>query len=142
MFKIYNGAEYFYQYDLGQKIIVEGDYCKVHFCNQPDGNALASVVYEQDGTKYADVPNELLHETNNIRVYGICADGEGLINTHCYQVFKVIARGKPEDYVFTDDDMMHWQTLAEEFYAAIGDINSALEELHTYAQGVIAGGVA
>ena len=141
-FKILHGGDQFYQYDLGQKLLVEGEYCKVHFCNQADDVALAVDVYEENGVRVADVPNILLQTTNNIRVYGVCREGEGVINTNTNQLFKVIARGRPEDYEYTEEERLDYKKLSEDFYASLGDINSALEELHTYAEGVKSGGVA
>ena len=141
-FKILHGGEYFFQWDLGQKLIVEENYCEVHFCNQTEDCALMVSVYEEDGKRVADVPNILLQSTNNIRVYGVCAAGEELINTNNYQVFRVIARGRPEKYEYTEEERLDYKKLSEDFYAALGDINSALEELHTYAEGVKSGGVA
>lgn len=111
MFKIYNGGEYFFQWDLNQKIIVDDSFCKVHYCNKTDDCALVVEVYEVDGVKLANVPNILLQSTNNIRVYGINKDGAETINTKHYAEFRVIARGKPENYVYEETEVLNYEAL-------------------------------
>lgn len=110
MFSILNGGKYFYQWDLGQKLVVNDNFCKVHFCNAT-GGALVVDVVEEDGVRVAKVPNILLQSTDNIRVYGVCKADNETINTRDYQIFRVIPRGKPEEYVFTEEDVFTYEAL-------------------------------
>ena len=116
-FKIYGGAEYFYQWDLSQKLIVNGDFETVHFCNQTEDCALVVNVYEENGQKLANVPNVLLQSTNNIRVYGVLKEGSNILNTVDYEIFRVIKRGKPDGYVYTEEDVLTYEALEERIAA-------------------------
>ena len=102
MLKIFNDRECFYQWDLDQKLIVNDDsVTEIHFCNKTDDCALVCRVYEQDGARLVDVPNILLQSDLRFKAYAYC--------NNCYtkqcEVFKVIARSKPADYVYTKTEV-------------------------------------
>lgn len=107
MFKILNGREHFWQWDTGQKLIVDGDICsEVHFCN---GTSDCSLICEvHDGT--VDVPNILLQEAKFIKAYAyVC--GEDDQHTERVQMFLVMPRTKPDDYVYTETEVKRYETL-------------------------------
>ena len=107
MFKILNGREHFWQWDTGQKLIVDGDICsEVHFCN---GTSDCSLICEvRDGT--VDVPNILLQEAKSIKAYAyVC--GEDNQYTECVQMFLVMPRTKPDDYVYTETEVKCYEAL-------------------------------
>lgn len=108
MFRLLNDRASFYQWDLEQKLIVEDSSVdEVHFCNKTDDCSLVCEVYEQDGKRLVNVPNILLTEAWDIRAYAYCND--------CYtkqsERFKVIARTKPADYVYTETEVKSWEDL-------------------------------
>lgn len=108
MFKLINDRDSFYQWDLNQKLIVEDSSVdEVHFCNKTDDCSLVCEVYEQDGKRLVNVPNILLTEAWDIRAYAYCND--------CYtkqsERFKVIARTKPADYVYTETEIKSWESI-------------------------------
>ena len=75
MFKIYDGREYFYQWDLDRKLIVKDkSITQVHFCNRTDESSLVCDVYDEDGLRLVNVPNILLQDNWPIRVYLYCND--------------------------------------------------------------------
>ena len=111
MFKIYKGGEYFFQWDLGQRLEMTEDFTSVHFCNQTEGCALVCDTYIEDGIRLVNVPNVLLQNTNNIRVYGCYAEGDNVCFAKDYQIFRVIKRGKPEEYVYTEEDVFTYEAL-------------------------------
>lgn len=119
MFKIYKGGETFFQWDLGQRLIMEEPFTEVHFCNQTNDCALICETYEEDGKRLVHVPNILLQNTNNIRVYGVYEEGEDTCYAKDMQIFRVIARGKPDSYVYTEDEVMTWEGLRSDIDAAI-----------------------
>lgn len=123
MFKIYKGGEYFFQWDIGQRLIVEDEtITEVHFCNRTGDCSYACEVYELDGLRVVNVPNVLLQSTANIRVYGCIEESAEVCFAKDVQIFRVISRGKPEDYVYTEEELKNYNTVEER-------INIRLEEL-------------
>lgn len=107
MFKIYDGRKAFYQWDLNRKLIVEDKSVKeVHFCNRTSDCSLITEVYELDGLYVADVPNILLQDSWDIKVYAY--DSE--YTKHC-ETYDVIARTRPDDYVYTETEQRKWEHL-------------------------------
>lgn len=109
MFKIYDGRDTFYQWDTNQKLIIENDDInEVHFCNRTDECSLVCEVYSEDSLRVVNVPDVLLQTDWTIRVYGYNTD-----HTEFNQNFKVIARSKPEDYIYTPEEIKTWEELNE-----------------------------
>lgn len=109
MFKIYDGRSQFYQWDLDRKLIVEDDSInEVHFCNRTDDCSLVREVYNKDGLRLVDVPNVLLQDNWRINVYGYDKN-----YTKFSERFDVIGRSRPDDYVYTDEEIRHWTALEE-----------------------------
>lgn len=103
MFKIADGRECFYQWDLDRQVIVEDNtIVEVHFCNRTDDCSL--VVEVIDGL--ANVPNVLLQNSFDIRVFGY--DGKA---TRFDKVFKVKARTKPSDYTYVETEIKSYEYL-------------------------------
>ena len=92
MFKIYKGGDTFFQWDIGQRLIVEDpEMDKIHFCNKTGECSLVCEVYEEDGLRLVNVPNILLQVPYMIRVYGCLVEGEDSYFAKNVQIFKVIA---------------------------------------------------
>lgn len=109
MFKIYDGRSQFYQWDLDRKLIVEDDSInEVHFCNRTDDCSLVREVYNKDGLRLVDVPNVLLQDNWRINVYGYDKN-----YTKFSERFDVVGRSRPDDYVYTDEEIRHWTALEE-----------------------------
>ena len=107
MFKIYDGRKEFYQWDLNRKLIVEDkSMTQVHFSNLTDSISLIRDVYEVNGMYLVDVPNILLQENWDIKVYGYDSS-----YTKYSTVYNVVARARPENYVYTDEEQLIWDQL-------------------------------
>jgi hypothetical protein len=107
MFKILDGRSQFYQWDLDRKVIVEdASVNEVHFCNRTDDCSLVCEVYELDGLRVADVPNILLQEDWRINVYAYDSN-----YTKHADVFEVVRRSKPADYVYTETEIKNYDDL-------------------------------
>ncbi len=118
MFRIVDGRESFYQWDLNRQIeVLDPTITEVHFCNRTDNCSL--VVEVEETTVYslnapeivirtANVPNIILQSSFDIRVFGY--DGEA---TRHDKVFKVNARTKPADYVYTETEIKNYDELKE-----------------------------
>ena len=109
MFKIFDGRDSFYQWDLNRRLIVSDPTIKeVHFCNRTDDCSLVCETYAENGVVYADVPNILLQTAWRIRAYGY--DGNATLHEESYDV---IPRTKPADYVYTETEVLQWNQLVE-----------------------------
>ena len=118
MFRIADGREAFYQWDLDRQVIVDDpSIVEVHFCNRTDECSLVTEVI--DGS--AMVPNILLQSNFELRVFGY--DGKATLHE---KKFKVIARTRPADYVYTETDVLSVRQLEEELR---NDIDERLENI-------------
>lgn len=109
MFKIYDGRSEFYQWDLDRKVIVEDKSInQVHFCNRTDNCSLVTEVYDLDGLRVADVPNILLQNDWRINVYAY----DHKYTKHS-EVFEVVRRSKPADYIYTETELKTLDALVE-----------------------------
>lgn len=103
MFKIEDGRDRFYQWDLNRKLIVEDNTIpQVHFSNAIGDTAY--VVNAVDGV--APVPNILLQQDCPLLVYGY--DGEATKHT---ATFEVVGRNKPEDYIYSEEEIKNYDAL-------------------------------
>lgn len=128
MFKIYDGREYFYQWDIDRQLIVEDSTIKqVHFCNRTDDCSLVCETYVKDGLTLVNVPNILLQTDWRIRVYAY--DGSYTKHDECYEVK---SRTKPSDYVYTETEVITLERIeakVDEIYEDIGvEVEKYLEE--------------
>ena len=107
MFKILDGRNHFYQWDLDRFLIVEDESIEqVHFCNRTDDCALVCAVEDYRDLRIVQVPNVLLQDNWRIRVYGY--DGQATLHE---ATFNVKPRSKPEDYIYTDEEIHRWEEL-------------------------------
>ena len=116
MFRIADGRETFYQWDLDRQIIVDDEtITEVHFCNRTDDCSLVVEVESLEifadfkpisVLRTAKVPNVLLQSSFDIRVFGY--DGKATLHD---EVFKVKARTKPSDYVYTEVEISRYEDL-------------------------------
>lgn len=136
MFKLYDGRESFYQWDLDRKLIVEDkDIKQVHFCNRTDECSLVCETYIEDGLNLVNVPNVLLQEDWRINVYAYDVN-----YTKHSERFDVIRRSKPDNYVYTETETLNYNTLAERVAAleesggGSGSVNVDLSDYYTKSE--------
>lgn len=107
--------EMLWQWDYGQRVqlhdVPVGT--AVHFSNAAiKPNALKKEAYEDGEGVYADIPNVLLQTAGTLTVYIYIEDGdEG--HTEYRKLFIVRDRERPDDYVYTEDDVKTWEMLEE-----------------------------
>ena len=124
MFEIFDGREHFYQWDLDRKIIVsDASISQVHFCNKTDDESLVVEVYELDGKRVADVPNILLQN-----VWRICVYAWDSNYTKHMARFDVVERSKPATYVYTETEILNYETLLEKIEKMDSDIAGVVDE--------------
>ena len=139
--QIFNNRDSFYQWDLNQKLIIkDSSITEVHFCNRTDNCSLVCAVYYDARTlqRVVNVPNILLQDNWDIRAYGYCGD--------CYTkqsaTFKVIARTKPADYVYTETEIKNWDSLEARIYSCEDEdirIYQRIDEVEAEALGAVSG---
>ena len=126
MFKIYDGREHFWQWDLNQKLIVEDPTInEVHFCNRTDKDSLPVEVYEDNGLRVANVPNILLQEDLKIKAYAYSVD-----HTKHEAWFYVTTKSKPADYVYTETEVKDYNSLLDKISGKV-DKSDILTEVAT-----------
>lgn len=100
-FEIYGGRNEFWQWDSNQKLIVNIPDCtEVHFCNKTDDCSLVCKVC--DGQ--VSVPNILLQEARAITVFAFVKNSDES-HTKYAEIFRVLERTKPADYVYTETEV-------------------------------------
>lgn len=111
MFRIYDGREFFWQWDTNQRLIV-GDQvcCEVHFCNKTGDCSLVCKVYVEDGLRLVNVPNALLQTDRSITAFAYVR-GENGAYTRTAKIFIVRSRTKPSDYVYTETEVLSYKAL-------------------------------
>lgn len=105
-----------YQWDTGRKVRIRPrrnlTISEVHFCHAGSSNALVVVPYAENDVMLADIPNILLQTAVNITAYAVIISESGE-RTICDRTFHVRARSKPEDYAYTETEVLTWQALDE-----------------------------
>lgn len=126
MFKIYDGRDHFWQWDLNQKLIVEDPTInEVHFSNRADEDSLPVEVYEENGLRLANVPNIFLQEDLKIKAYGYSVD-----HTKHEAWFYVTTKSKPADYVYTETEVKDYNSLLDKINGKV-DKSDVLTEVDT-----------
>lgn len=131
MFEILDGRKDFYQWDIDRKLIIKDEnISQVHFCNKTGECSLVCDAYTENGKRLVDVPNILLQSDWKITVYAYDDN-----HTKYCDTFKVIKRSKPEDYVYTPEELKVWNELEnrieviESSYATEEYVDKAISEI-------------
>jgi hypothetical protein len=105
---------YFWQWDIGRKLVVGNTDCgEVHFCNGTGDCALVvQIKTSSDGSRVVEVPNVLLQTAKPIKAYLFQRNESGALTRVLYTI-QVIARSKPESYVYTETEVLGYNSLAQ-----------------------------
>ena len=126
MFRIADGRECFYQWDLDRQLIVEDPtITEVHFCNRTDDCSLVVEVKEEDGLRVANVPNIILQKSFDIRAFGY--DGKATLHE---KTFKVKPRTQPADYMYTETVIKS----VEEILTAAEQVETITDDFYEYVE--------
>lgn len=133
MFEIANERKQFWQWDMGQRLIVGDDVCsEVHFCNGTDECSLVCGVYEEEGQRFVNVPNILFQTAKIIKVFAYIRDADERY-TEYRQAFVVLPRTRPADYVYTETETLSYATLEKRI--AELEKNPVETEIYVLAEG-------
>ena len=124
MFQILDGRKEFFQWDLNQKVIVSEKVDRVHFAI--NGRIEATEVKEIEGQNVADVPNIVLQSAGQLIVYAyIIGEGDEETITKVQECFWIKGRPKPPDYVYTETEVLSYETIRKE----LADIEKRLKKV-------------
>ena len=124
LFQIENGRDHFFQWDANQRLIVsDASISEVHFYNGTEDSALVCKVYEENNKRVVNVPNILLQDGWVIHAYAYIND-----YTKVEERFKVFARAKPADYVYTETEVLNYNTLADRIDNVNNNIGASVED--------------
>jgi hypothetical protein len=128
LFKIYDGRDRFYQWDVDRKLIIDdAAITQVHFCNRTDECSLVCETYQENGLTLVNVPNILLQTDWRINVYAYDTN-----YTKFSETYKVERRSKPADYVYTETEVLNYNTLLEKMTGIeeniAGEVENYLKE--------------
>lgn len=124
MFKIYDGRDRFYQWDVDRKLIIEdATITQVHFCNRTDECSLVCETYQENGLTLVNVPNILLQTDWRINVYAYDTN-----YTKFSETYKVERRTKPTDYVYTETEVLNYNILLEKMEGIESSIENTVNE--------------
>ena len=132
-FEIYGPKNGLTQWDINRKMIVSVMCDQVHFSNRLTKKALVCEVYNIGDQMAVDVPNILLQNSEVLEVYAyVCNADESY--TKVSSMFPVTGRPKPEDYVYTETEVLNYKSLndrikqLEEMEKRVSAIYSRAEE--------------
>lgn len=96
----------FRQWDINQRLIIRGYAAdtEIHFISGDDCYTMMS--YADGNNIYVDVPN-ILFQTAGLFVVYVYTDDHSEDKT----VFTVYRRAKPKDYIYTETEVLAWETL-------------------------------
>ena len=107
------GVDRLTQWDVGRQVKVDKDVNMVHFSNRPYG--YSKNVKVTDGV--ADVPDMFLTSCAPLRVWAYVGNFEKGY-TKIEKIYEVKPKNRPEDYIYTPEEVKTWQKLQSE----IGDL--------------------
>ena len=107
------GVDGLTQWDVGRQVKVDKDVDMVHFSNRPYG--YSKNVKVTDGV--ADVPDMFLTSCAPLRVWTYVGDFEKGY-TKIEKIYEVKPKNRPEDYIYTPEEVKTWEKLQSE----IGDL--------------------
>lgn len=128
MFKIQDGRDTFYQWDLNRKLIVEDKTVKyVHFCNKTKSESYVVQTRMEGNDLIAPVPNALLTTDWRICVYAYYDK-----YTKVMETFEVVARSKPANYAVEEEDIRDYNDILNSFDTVVDGLIGEFEELKTH----------
>lgn len=140
--KLENGQLYCWQWETNQRLVIdtlegyeaENLICKMGILKDKIG-IVEVQVYEENGKIFSNIPDVLLQYEGLVEAW-VQTNSEFSSATLAYWRFRVKKRERPEDYIYTEIDVLTWQeldkritvleenfsTLPEDDYAAIIDV--------------------
>ena len=102
-----------FQWDTGRVIRINTDtkIHEVHFTTKDMSYAYVVSTYEKDGAVYCEIPNIILQQEKSLICYEI-TNTDGGEMTVAEKTLALHKRNKPQDYVYTEDELKNFDRLA------------------------------
>lgn len=104
------------QWESGRRLQVDSagkmEVTRLDFANKGSANAYVVIPKEENGVIVADIPNILLQSGQDIVVYSVNVDGDKT-ETIRECVITVKERPKPDDYVYTETEVLNYYALTK-----------------------------
>lgn len=102
-----------FQWDTGRVIRINTDtnIHEVHFTTKDMTYAYVVSTYEKDGAVYCEIPNIILQQEKSLICYEI-TNTDGGEMTVAEKTLALHKRNKPQDYVYTEDELKNFDRLA------------------------------
>lgn len=119
MIRIKNGS--LFQWDINR--IIEADdsenkICAIHCCQEGDEDALL-LPFSRNGNKVeATIPNIFLQSAKSIYIYVVYQINEEVKTEYC-KALSVIARQKPDDYIYEETEVLDYNLLKTQIMQAV-----------------------
>ena len=111
MIWIEDGREHLFQWDLDRRLVVDSaEVTEIHYHTSNKEKDLRCEVFEDNGKRVANIPNILLQKSGNFRVY---AYNNGYTGEQ--KIFEIKARCKPEDYIYTETEVIQIEDIISQF---------------------------
>lgn len=119
MIKLEHDKRFLYQWDLNKRVVVGGylpgtrvEFSHRFHCKE---TAPVTVVYEDGGCMYADIPNALLQESGYISVL---VSPSATDTEHMPEEIdiRVVRRKKPEDYTYTETPTLSLESKVDKYW--------------------------
>lgn len=124
-----------YQWDTNRKMQIspqdDGKIDEVHFAHTFDEKALP-VLVKSDGT--ADIPNVLLQADGALCVWAVALNDDGRQTLH-NATFAIRGRAKPDDYVYTETEILDYRKVAEDLVEAKAELKGDVAAVAAIADG-------
>lgn len=122
MITLSDGRKDLYQWDTGRELLISVECNFAHFSN---GRYKRTMDVEVKEGK-ARIPDELLQDARKLKVYVFVGDADNGY-TKLERAFKVIARPKPSEYVFTPTELIDLRELAKRVDELSKNIGAEIE---------------
>ena len=120
-----DGRSFAYQWDIGLKVsTTDAEGTIRRFGNEHGSKSIPVEAVTEDTTTYYPIPNILLATGRAVIMYSLGGDGENTIYTSAEDMLPVYAAPKPDDYIFTEDEVKTWRELDERLTQAEEDIDA------------------
>lgn len=132
MFTIADGREHLYQWDCNVKLLLDdpkNEIDEVHIKNRFCRELYSLEIVRTENETYVKVPDILLQKSYDLIVYAYCYVDDC---TKVVETIKVLDRPKPPDYVYTEEEVLHYNS----FEARL----SRLEKTGGVINGIPSGG--
>lgn len=104
LLEIYDGRKGFWQWDVGQKLVVLDDtVTEVHLSHKNIPHSYDAKIYEQDGKRLCDIPDVFLQKPHNLVVYAY-HETQRYGYTKTAIEISVRLRPRPDGYISVQDE--------------------------------------